>query len=238
MLTYLDLLSSEECQAVRTALYAMKDAWIQRNPSNPGFCFTVGPAAYIDACSSPQPEVDYYGRAVHNNTLLDKRFGPIYQRLATTLAEHLHAPVGYADHLAWPGFHIFVGEAIASASRAPAHFDLQFQHLRWPRPLDPGPALAFTLPITLPRAGGGLDVWNITPADLEKAQRRGLVDDLQSYKTRKIQTFYPYVVGCLALHSGTILHRIGAVSCIEAEDERITLQGHGVKIGGTWILHW
>jgi hypothetical protein len=238
MLTYLDLLSSEECQAVRTSLYGMKDAWIQRNPANPGLCFTIGPAAYIDACSSPSPEMDYYQRAVHYNALLGRHFGQLYQRVAAALTDHLRAPVRYADDQAWPGFHIFVGEAIVSASRAPAHFDLQFQKLRWPRPLDPGPALAFTLPITLPRAGGGLDVWNITPRELENAQRRGLVDDLQSYKTRKPQTFYPYAVGCLAVHSGAILHRIGAVSSITAEDERITLQGHGVKISGSWILHW
>jgi hypothetical protein len=238
MLFYLDLLSLEECQAVRAALYAMRNAWIPRNPANPGSCFTVGPAAYMDVCSSPQPEVDYYQRAVLYNALFAERLDFLYQRLATALAEYLGAPVRYADAHAWPGFHIFIGEAITSASRAPAHFDLQFHRLRWPCALDPVPALAFTLPIALPCVGGGLDVWSITPGDLEDAQRRGLMDDLQSYKERKARTFCPYTLGRLALHSGTLLHRIGAVSGITEEDERITLQGHGVRIDGTWILHW
>jgi hypothetical protein len=35
-----------------------------------------------------------------------------------------------------------------------------------------------------------------------------------------------------------LLHRLGRVDKIRDDDERITLQGHGVRINGTWILHW
>jgi hypothetical protein len=42
----------------------------------------------------------------------------------------------------------------------------------------------------------------------------------------------------MMLHSGHILHQIAPVAETDPEDERITLQGHGLYCAGTWFLYW
>ena len=170
--------------------------------------------------------------------MLHREFGDLYAALRTALEAHLGVPVAYTDVFALPGFHIFMGDAIASAARAPVHFDGQYQYLPWETPLDLVPPISFTLPISLPAAGGGLDLWNLTPHDVRRASDMGMDTDVNRIKDRKHKTFHPYALGVMALHSGLLLHRIGDVGPMSVLDQRITLQGHGVRVGGTWILHW
>jgi hypothetical protein len=94
------------------------------------------------------------------------------------------------------------------------------------------------MPIVLPKAGGGLDSWNVTPNDVTRMVQLGQEPDLDKVKETKFKSFHPYKLGTLSLHSGLLLHRLGRVEKIRDDDERITLQGHGVRINGTWILHW
>jgi hypothetical protein len=42
----------------------------------------------------------------------------------------------------------------------------------------------------------------------------------------------------MALQNGRLLHRIAAISKIVASDERVTLQGHGIRAGNNIILYW
>jgi arginine/lysine/ornithine decarboxylase len=52
-------------------------------------------------------------------------------------------------------------------------------------------------------------------------------------------SFYqPYKIGELILHSGHILHQAAAGINLQPQDERITIQGHGVFSQGSWHLYW
>ena len=62
--------------------------------------------------------------------------------------------------------------------------------------------------------------------------------NLDRVNQAEFKSFHPYERGALSPHSGLLLHRLGQVPKIRDHDERITLQGHGVRINGTWILHW
>lgn len=162
----------------------------------------------------------------------------MYERIRAALEEQLGEPVRYTEQFALPGFHIFLGQAIARAAGAPVHFDQQYQFLPWRRTLNPVPPISFTMAVALPRSGGRLDTWNVTPEDVTRWVGLGIEPDLMKIKDRKFRTFHRYRLGTLALHSGLLLHRIGDVPKIADSDERITLQGHGVRVNGTWILHW
>ena len=42
----------------------------------------------------------------------------------------------------------------------------------------------------------------------------------------------------MALHAGHLLHQIAPGTALQPQDERITLQGHGVYVDGAWRLYW
>ena len=46
--------------------------------------------------------------------------------------------------------------------------------------------------VALPRGGGGLDTWNVTPEDVTRAVHLGLEPDLDKIKDRKFKTYHPY----------------------------------------------
>jgi hypothetical protein len=216
----------------------LRPKWIARGTTGVTEFYSLGTACYLDFCCSENPEADYLKGAPVANRPLARAFSAMYERIRAAIEEHLGEPVRYTDRFALPGFHIFLGQAIARAAGAPVHFDQQYQYLPWRRRLDPLPPISFTMPVALPRVGGGLDTWNVTPEDVTRLVQMGLEPDLDKIKERKFRTFHPYSLGSLALHSGLLLHRIGGVSKIRDDDERITLQGHGVRVDGTWVLHW
>lgn len=224
--------------SVLARVMALRGSWTGRGDRDRTQFHTLGAASYLDFCCSDDPRRDYLERAPEENTLLWLEFDDLYESLRSTLENHLGEPVAFTDVFALPGFHIFMGEAIASAARAPVHFDGQYQYLPWERPLDLVPPISFTLPISLPAAGGGLDLWNLTPHDVRRAGDMGMDTDIDRIKDRKHKTFHPYSRGVMALHSGLLLHRIGDVGPMGPQDHRITLQGHGVRVDGTWLLHW
>ena len=50
--------------------------------------------------------------------------------------------------------------------------------------------------------------------------------------------YHPYRIGGLVLHSGHKVHQIAPANDGQRGDERITLQGHGIRCGGVWNLYW
>ena len=77
-------------------------------------------------------------------------------------------------------------------------------------------AFSFTLPIKLPVHGGGLSIWN---AKFEKER-------------------ILYTPGEIFVHPGNLMHQIAGQPFVEPGDQRITLQGHGIKVDGKTILYW
>ncbi len=238
MFDSISVLNPQECERVRQSIRGLRPSWITRgSPEHP--FYTVGAASYIDATSrTPPPR--YSEILVETNPVLREHFAWLYARLMYKLSVYLQAEVRTTDELALPGFHVWEGLNVPTSSVS-IHFDLQYLSIPWPdvSRSDRTRPLSFTLPIALPKAGGGLNSWDVSyEAQAARHRTSGRlvpVDELPRDRTR---TFHPYTQGVLTLHSGHTLHQIAAVDQAYPDDERITLQGHGLYCDGAWTIYW
>jgi hypothetical protein len=231
MIADINLLTEEESLDVRAVVYELKEFWIQRDSSLP--FYTLGAACAYDDTNNKQ---SYYTKAKRYNSILGTRVNWLYKRLADTLALKLEASVSYRETLALPGFHIFLSHKDYEQPNAAIHSDLHYQLFDWESTAEEKfkNTISFTLAIALPKYGGGLNIWDLSieeMVDLPPAEINQLI------KSRK-KSFYPYKVGSIALHSGHIVHQIAPGKNLQPDDERITLQGHGVLCQGNWQLYW
>jgi hypothetical protein len=238
MFEAIPVLSSAECERVRQAVHALRSNWIVRGSADYPF-YTVGAASYIDAVpQTPPPR--YQEILVETNPVLREHFDWLYARLMNKLSVHLQAAVRTANELALPGFHVWQGLDVPTSPTS-VHFDLQYTSIPWPDlgRSDLSRPLSFTLPIALPRGGGGLNSWEISyeeqVAHFQATRESTPAEEMPKLRTR---TFHPYTPGVLALHSGHTLHQIAAVDQAYPDDERITLQGHGLYCDGAWTIYW
>jgi hypothetical protein len=234
----ISILNAEECGRVRRTVHELREIWIQRgSPEHP--FYTVGAASYIDATSQVPPP-RYSAILAETNPVLREHFHWLYARLLYGLSVYLQAEVRMADELAFPGFHIWQGLNVPTSSLS-VHFDLQYMSIPWPDAArsDRSRPLSFTLPIALPREGGGLNSWDLSfeaqSAMVRAGQPFTSVDELTRSRTR---TFHPYSEGVLTLHSGHTLHQIASIEQAYPDDERITLQGHGLCCDRVWTIYW
>jgi hypothetical protein len=224
----IDVLSLGECEEVADAVLAFREGWTWRSPSGQ-FC-TLGVNAYMDLAQAADADVSYFDPARSANLLLKQRFAGLHDRLAEVLEKELGMPTRYADDLAMPGFHVWVGLGIPRTPGASIHFDLQYQRLlSRPRYSRASGTISFTLPVRLPAAGSSLRVWPCTyPDDVRR------VAAIRQTKPEIV----PYHPGCAVVHSGHVLHQIGATPSARPEDFRITLQGHGLVVDEALVLYW
>jgi hypothetical protein len=224
-------LDPAECEAICARLPDHPELLRDRRPERPGTFITYGRAAYIDAGRpDSDPERDYHAIVEAENELLERLLGDLYPRLLAKLEELLGEPAVYAPELlALPGIHLFRGEGITSASGSGSHFDVQFQPLRFPRPPDDAQPISVTLPLRLPAGGSGLRIHPLTYTDFLRGGR----------VAREPSIYEEYEVGVLVVHRGLFLHGIAAPRRdFGPEEERITLQCHGIRAGGTWFIYW
>src|SRR5262249_27555082 len=121
------------------------------------------------------------------------------------------------------------------------HFDLQYLSIPWSdvARADRSRPLSFTLPIALPRGGGGLNSWDLSyEAHAARCQATRAAVPGEEMAQSRTRTFHAYTPGVLTLHSGHTLHQIAAVEEAHPDDERITLQGHGLCCDGAWTIYW
>ncbi|MBE9035705.1 hypothetical protein [aff. Roholtiella sp. LEGE 12411] len=231
MITEIELLTEQECLEVQAGIHEMKELWLQPQLNMPAY--KLGAASYIDAVLS---KADYYDKAKHYNLILYSRFRWLYERLSSALAEQLKAFINYQKNLAIPGFHIFLSHKMFEQPIAPIHFDLQYQEVDWETTevINLSQPISFTLAIALPKNGGGLNVWDIRHEEIIGLSPAAMSQLIHSRQ----KTFNPYKLGWLALHSGHIAHQMAPGKNLQSDDQRITLQGHGVLCGQTWQLYW
>jgi hypothetical protein len=231
VLKRLALLDAPECALISETVLGMRKFWTQRHPTAPSY--TLGAASYLDLS---KPFSEYLRGAIRGNNLLRRRFIWLYERLADTLQTTFGAKATYTARYALPGFHIFEGGKELRDLSARIHFDLQDMDLDWDdggaRPA--GARFSFTLPITVPKAGAGLYVWNISYEESQAVDEEGL-RTLAETRTRE---YIDYHAGELVIHSGDQLHQIAEDRMPESGEVRLTLQGHGRLTGGSWILYW
>lgn len=228
-----EVLDEPGCVEVSERLESLRPQWLTRGI---GYS-TLGLATYLDAVPSEDPQKTYFGRLAQHNRILREHFGGLLARVADELTVLLKTPTRYDERVALPGFHVFEGEGIAVEPRPSQHFDLQHRELPWPFPIAPvEQAMSFTLPIALPRDGGALDVWDITETEMLRLERLGRT--FQSIGTTMPARRHEYRVGRMTVQLTPILHRIAAVPARRPGDQRITLQGHGIRDADGWVLYW
>ncbi len=249
-ITDIDFLSPGECAAVRQALGGMREHWIQRHPVAP--FFTVGAANYFDIAFNPL--LPYYRMAARYNRILLDAMPWLYDRILDAVERNLGARAEYRPNLAIPGFHIFLGDDAFHSPR-------DLTHVEWFRAkgnkdvvgnaihcdtahlvvdwgsrdgLDIEHPISITVSIALPESGAGLNYW-----DFGLERTNGMPQDqLRELLLASPKHYHPYRLGGMVVHSGLRYHQMAPMPAMKPGDERITLQGHGVRSNGVWQLFW
>ena len=227
MLAPIPMLNETEVSQILEKISELRPFWCKRHEN----FFTLGTALYLDKVD---PASTFYESCVQsNNFLLKTHFAPLYDRLIETLKKELQQEVQFEPAFSLPGFHIFLASREFVEKRASIHFDLQFKKASWSHyreVMDLQP-LSFTLALSLPRLGGGLNYWdkkfNLSePFDIEEAAK-----NLPRH-------YVPYEAGKIVLHEGLLLHQIAPAKEYFEKDQRITLQGHALFCDGCWRVYW
>lgn len=232
MINEIEFLTAAECLEIQRAVHLLRKKWI---PRQGGFIpiFTLGSASYLDADRTNDEE--YRKLGLKNNEFLRENFQLLYDRLQTILSQKYKLPVVYEENLAVPGFHIFQSHKLLEQPIAASHFDLQFQKIQWPYSnIDLANPVSFTAAIALPTEGGGLNYWDIFYKDHSKATK----NELSELAAKSEKHYYPYKLGQLMVHDGLFLHQIAPGKNLQPNDERVTLQGHGLICDGALHLYW
>ena len=171
--------------------------------------YTLGASSYLDI--EREDKTDYFNAVNVCNGALAYCFGALYREISDVLEAHLKTYITFDSSIALPGFHIFLAHEAFVTSGGLWHMDMGHVQLGLPD-VDP---ISFTATVRLPKDGGGLQ-----------------------YKEDGKEFYQPYEVGGMILHDGCTMHKIAPFKKFYADDERITLQGHGVKIDGQYVLFW
>lgn len=234
-----DFLTIDECGTVERVVRRLEPLWEPRRKSGSEGTithpfYTLGVASYIDAVTHDK-DTNYFGRARELNSVLRAELSFLYDKLTATLSGCLGGPVSFASGLALPGFHIFPTERGVHYPEVELHLDLQYKYIPWERPeeIDFRNPVSFTVPISLPDEGGGLNVCDLTAASIMLLgdEERGSALD---HKIRYI----PYEMGRMMIQRGLLLHGVAKRRNINSQTDRITFQGHAVLRRDTWQLYW
>jgi hypothetical protein len=232
MLTQHDFLSEEECARMCEIVEGLRDFWVNRASGFLPF-FTLGAASYLDY-STENKEL-YLQAAERFNPILKSHFPMLYERLTEKLSEILEKPVLYAEEMALPGFHIFLPNKAFEYPVASTHFDLQHQKFKWDyEQVDLEHPISFTCAIKMPKSGSGLNYWQITQEEAKNLSTQ----ELELLKNSREKLYFPYKLGSLVLHQGLFLHQIAPTKDMQSEDQRISLQGHGILCDDLMRLYW
>lgn len=247
---YMNLATSKDCFRWLQKVYEMRHLWMSRDKMG---LHTLGSAAYLD--SPDKISADFFGvnssysSYLHNaqkiNPLIFFEFSDLYAILINLIADYLQISsknISFSPFKALPGFHIFHPHQYYSRSDAHIpHFDMPHMGLDWQEEglsadinLIDCQTLSYTLPLQIPSTGAGLKLWPVCFLEVKNLGH----SDLKKILKDKGVTKYSYNVGDLLIHSGLELHQISPWTFKSDDCDRVTLQGHAVKIVDQWILYW
>ena len=206
----------------------------------------MGAVSYLDAVKSI---TRYNKHRDYLNPVLIKKFNWIYDIIIEKLHREFQEPVVIDGFLSHPGFHIFsakIGDTIEpeylkmfEQPLGSVHVDVQYEeHIEyWKtfKEVDFENTLSFTIPIKLPKHGGGLYTWKdkVNPYSFNYTTNENKLDELESPSVPNL-----YTEGEMIYFIGHLLHQMMPGVNVQPDDRRITVQGHGVKCDGTWRLYW
>jgi len=225
----LPMLSEEECESIRSTVFELRSSWCQRKPLLP--FYTLGASSYIDAQKN---ESDYLARAAAYNPILLDNFSWLYKRLTDLIAKRLGSSAGYRSNLGLPGFHIFLAHLAYTKLQPSIHADIQHTYLDWSWAHWIGRPISFTVAVSLPHEGSGINMWKTTLQQLAGLTK----EEVKHVLCEADRTFFPYEIGHLNLHFGHLMHQVAPPKRLFKGDDRITLQGHGLLCDGIWQLYW
>ena len=222
----IQLLNMQACECLVSKVDQLRPYW---HTSVKDFFFTLGNALY----QSSDTQV-YWKKSRYYNGLLFTQFSGTYMLLLDTLSAYLKSRVGFMQGFSLPGFHIFEIGLHSVYNGGGPHFDLSHLHVFDKTSNVYGPIYSFTLPLQLPAASTGLDIW-----ELQYGEALGLAgDELTKIAGQRKKHFIIYRKGELVVFSGLHLHQIAPVAAINKDDRRITLQGHCIFRNGYWGIYF
>ena len=181
--------------------------------------------------------------------MLHKKFNWIYDIICEKLQRELGKPVVIDKFLSHPGFHIFATKTgsvlepeylkLFEEPLGSVHVDVQYEehYDYWHsfKEVDLKNTLSFTIPVKLPKNGGGLYTWGdeVDPYSFNYTTNKTKLDELESPSVSNL-----YNKGEMIYFIGHLLHQMMPGVNVQPTDRRITVQGHGVKCDGVWRLYW
>jgi hypothetical protein len=229
-------------------LFKLREKW---SPIRPGFS-VLGTPLWLKGVPDTQIKT--------NNLILQEHFGHLIEKINISLASLLDEPIKAMDGFSLPGFHIFESLTGEDPIRPPVelHYDSELwgeifgQHPTLSKKytekefFDPELTLSFTLALKFPKKGTGLYTWPtltrhelISYANTLEVSRFATMACLLNQHKRE---FTPYTVGHYVTHNGQVVHWIPPMAVsgepIPVGEQRITLQGHGIKHAGIWEIFW
>ena len=264
----IEVLDDEQSKKVVEFVDNLEKIWVRREPDPIDF-FTIGACTYQDGVA----DIKHYHRykELVNPILMDD-FSWLY-RVVVEKFSKIIGPIELVNELGYPGFHVFghkpncashpiCTEAFQKPS-ASLHFDHQYEEHTdyWDKfdDVDLKETFSFTLPVELPKNGGGLWIWgnqNVNKLDESSVFKRYMDyfdprydRDFWHNKTSPALSEYdpiyddkpivlPYKVGRAHYHLGPVWHQIMPGYKLSDTDRRISLQGHGVKCDGVWRFYF
>ncbi len=165
----IEVLDDSLSQKVVDSVDELEKIWVRREPDPIDF-FTIG------ACTYQEGVIDikrYHQHREVVNPILIAHFSWLYDVVIEKLSKILGS-IEVVDELGYPGFHIFGHKPgcvshpacieVFQSPSASLHFDHQYEEHDnyWEQfdKVDLENAFSFTLPVELPKYGGGLWLWN------------------------------------------------------------------------------
>ena len=260
---YLKVLDKDAIDNTIERVDLLKEWWIPRgvycgeggftaSEENPVDFYTLGVATYIDGITDIQY---YYDYIKSQNPVFKDYFSWLYDLVIYNLWGEI-GECQVADFLAYPGFHIFgtkpneppkmATKTYMEQPSATIHVDLQHeQHeFLWNhfKEVDLENTLSFTLPIQVPTNGGGLNTWedeSMKQYEIDNKYTKHMKElDYSQWGDYGEPTVVPYEAGKMFWFTGQLVHQIAPAYNADFTDRRISLQGHGVKCDGKWIIYF
>ncbi|WP_148708561.1 hypothetical protein [Pseudomonas wadenswilerensis] len=181
---------------------------------------TVGRPAYLSQDSGKE----YERSALAENSGQWRRFEALYSEVFGVLARFLGEVVLMSGRAAIPGFHIIRNSAnFPRYEGGVPHVDSSYLHV----PAFVGEQLgrdqySFTLLLSRENDNVGLEYWAPGTTEADAILQAPLA-------------FVPYCRGNLVIFDSRLVHRIAPFS---SELERVTLQGHIIRLEGRLVAFW
>jgi hypothetical protein len=242
----------------KAANYAADVLKLDRNwCSHDTYFHTFGATTYLEAFNAdgplkPSELSGYHSHKRLMNPLLKKRFGRLYDEVATSLSIEI-GPTKLIDELGHPGFHIFGPtpekgtidqdfiDNFTGDSWGALHLDIQYlPHMpifQMFDEVDIENPLSFTLALRLPKNGSGLRVWKNIEGR-EETEKFNYLDIDERKAIIKGPYEVKYETGKITYFIGHPVHQVPMTSPLLSDDLRITLQGHGLRCDGYWRLYF